>query len=272
MKKRIAMILAAVCIVTVSGCGAATAAQNVKTAETAAETKPAAKVQEAPKAAPEAAGAVASAESTITVNGTGEIKCEPDMAEVMLAIETNEATVEESQKKNAEETNAVLKTFSDEGIEESSIQTSDYSVYPRYDDYGEEIVSYSVNTTLTVSDVPIANVGKLLSACGKSGITEVRNVQYFYSGYDEAYETALGESVAAAEKKAVALAAAAGKALGGIISITEGYQDTSLRYVYDNGMASYADTEAALATGTGPDIKPGEVTVNAEVTVVYSLK
>ena len=271
MKKRMIMILAAVCIMTVSGCGAAS--QNVKTAEkTAAGQEVEEETQEAPQPAPQETDIGALSDSTITVSGRGKVKCEPDMAEVMLAIETNEATVEESQKKNAEETNAVLKTLIDSGIEESSIQTSDYSVYPRYDDFGEEIVSYNVSTTLTVSDIPIANVGELLSACGRSGITEVRNVQYFYSGYDEAYETALGEAVTAAEKKAASLSAGSGKELDGIISISEGYQDDSLRYVYDNGMASWSAKEEGMGGGAGADVMPGEVPVNAEVTVVYKLK
>ena len=270
MKKGMIMILVAACIMTVSGCGAAS--QNVKTAEKNTAGQEVTEIQEVPQPAPKETEIGALSDSTITVNGTGEIKCEPDMAEVMLAIETNEVTVEEAQKKNAEETNAVLKTLSDEGVGESSIQTSDYSVYPRYDDFGEEIVSYYVSTTLTVSDIPLANVGELLSACGRSGITEVRNVQYFYSGYDETYETALGEAVAAAQKKAAALSAASGKELDGVVSITEGYQDTSFRYAYDNGMAAYAAKEEAMDTGTGADIMPGEVTVKAEVTVVYKLK
>ncbi|MBQ6441329.1 MAG: SIMPL domain-containing protein [Lachnospiraceae bacterium] len=268
MKKRIIMILTAASLMAVSGCGAAGISQEAKTAgaQTVAES------EQVLVHAAEGADISALSDSTITVNGTGEIKCEPDMAEVMLAIETNEATVEEAQKKNAEETNAVLKTLSEEGIEETSIQTSDYSVYPRYDDFGEEITSYYVSTTLTVSDIPLGNVGKLLSACGRSGITEVRNVQYFYSGYDETYETALGEAVAAAEKKAAALSAASGKGLDGIVSITEGYQDTSFRYVYDNGEALYSAKEEAMDMGTGADIMPGEVTVKAEVTVIYKLK
>ncbi len=273
MKNRMAMILVAACIMTaVSGCGAAGVPQNEKTAETTVDTQTVTEIGQVPLAAPEGPTISTLSDSTITVYGTGEMKCEPDMAEVILAIETNEATVEESQSRNAADTDTVLKTLSDAGIGESSIQTSDYSVYPRYDDFGEEIVSYYVSTTLTVSDIPIGNVGELLSACGRSGITEVRNVQYFYSGYDEAYETALGKAVAAAEKKAMSLSVASGKELDGMISISEGYQDTSLRYVYDNGMASWSAKEEAMDTGTGADVMPGEVTVKAEVTVVYKLK
>lgn len=272
MKKRVLMVLVAACITAVSGCGAVTVSQDTKTTETTTDVQAAAEVQEVAMPASEPSYIDASSDSTITVNGRGEIKCEPDMAEVMLAIETNEATVEESQKVNSRETEAVLKTLRNLGVAESSIQTTDYSVYPWYDDLGNEIVSYRVSTSLTVSDILIKNVGELLSACGNSGITEVRNVQYFYSGYDEAYETALGEAVTAAEKKAAALSSASGKELDSIVSITEGYQDTSLRYVYDNGEAFYSAKEEAVDTGAGGEVMPGEVTVNAEVTVVYKLK
>ena len=208
----------------------------------------------------------------LTVNAEGESKTTPDMAEITVGIEATEATTEEAQRKNNEDVNAVLQKLKELGIEEKSIQTSDYSLYPRYDEFGEEITGYYVRTTLTVSDIPIDKAGETLSALGESGMTEVDYVRYFSSSYDEAYEDALKEAVAAAEKKAESLAETAGKTLGTVVEMTEGYQDTSLRYSYDNGAAKYAATEEAMGGGGDVAISPGEVTISAQITIKYALR
>lgn len=208
----------------------------------------------------------------LTVNAEGESKTEPDMAEITVGIEATEETTEEAQRRNNEDVNAVLQKLKELGIEEKSIQTSDYSLYPRYDEFGDEITGYYVRTTLTVSDIPMEKTGETLSALGESGMTEVDYVRYFSSSYDEAYEDALKEAVAAAEKKAESLAETAGKTLGTVVEMTEGYQDTSLRYSYDNGAAKYAATEEAMGGGGDVAISPGEVTITAQITIKYELR
>lgn len=270
MKKKILLALVTVSVLALSGCGnlrrAGAEAVPSETAETVETSGTDGRTESAG-----AVTAVATDAAVLTVSATSEIKGEPDMAKLTLAIETSDVTVADAQKQNAEETDRVLAALSEQGIEESSIQTSGYSVYPWYDDYGESIISYRVETTLTVSDVPISNVSSVLTVCGEAGITDVWDIQYFFSGYDEAYEQALQQAVAAAEEKAQVLAEFAGKSLAGVTEITEGYQDLSLRYTSDNGMAKYAATEEMDAGGDAT-IMPGEVTVRAEVTVTYAMK
>lgn len=222
----------------------------------------------APAAAP--AAAPAEQEPLITVAASSTVRLVPDKATVSFGVTTQEATAEAAQDKNTEAVNSVMAVLTGRGIEEKSIRTNRYSMYPQYDwsEKGEQrIIGYVVTTSMSVQDQDIAELGKLISACVEAGINNVESVTFLCSGYDEAYRQALAQAVGDAREKAEALAAAAGKKLGEPVSVTEGWQDTSAKYGRDSGMAVSMDE----ANSAGPIFQPGETEINASVTVKYRM-
>ena len=160
------------------------------------------------------------------------------------------------------------------GIEEKSIRTNYYNMYPQYDwsDNGKQrLIGYVVTTSMSVQDQDIEDLGKLISACVAAGINNVENVSFLCSGYDEAYCQALAQAVEASRSKAETLAAAAGKKLGEPVTITEGWQDTSARYGRAANTAAFSVQEAAMDSA-GPILQPGETEINANVTVTYRMQ
>lgn len=210
-------------------------------------------------------------EPEITVSASGTVRLTPDKAAVTFGVTTQEATADEAQRKNSEAVKNVISVLTERGIEEKSICTTGYSMYPQYeysDDTGENrIKGYYVSTSMTVQDQDIASVGKLLSDCVAAGINNVDGVSFLCSGYDEAYSQALSQAVAAAREKAEALAEAAGKTLGDTVSVTEGWQDTSARY----GKAAGIYVEEAAMDSVSPILQPGESEITASVTVTYRM-
>lgn len=215
-------------------------------------------------AAPEAG------EPEITVAASSTVRLVPDKATVSFGVTTQEATAEAAQDKNTEAVNNVMAVLTGRGIEEKSIRTNRYSMYPQYDwsEKGEQrIIGYVVTTSMSVQDQDIDELGKLISACVEAGINNIDSVTFLCSGYDEAYRQALAQAVGDAREKAEALAAAAGKKLGEPVSVTEGWQDTSAKYGRDAGMAVSMDE----ANSAGPIFQPGETEINASVTVKYRM-
>lgn len=95
-------------------------------------------------------------------------------------------------------------------------------------------------------------------------------MRFLCSGYDEAYRQALAQAVADSRLKAENLAAAGGKALGEVVAITEGWQETSARYGQNSGIGF--SIEAAKDTAAaGPSLQPGETEITANVTVTYRM-
>ena len=210
---------------------------------------------------------------TITVNASGTAKAVPDKAEISFGVTTQAATAEEAQKENAEKIDQVIAHLKERGVEETSIQTSSYNLYPEYDYNGKtpKITGYQVRTSLTVSDQEIEEAGDIVSECVSLGINDVDNFRFYASSYDEAYEDALKSAVSAAEKKAAVLAEASGGKLGSVLSLSEGYQNTAYRYA----KANYAMTEEAAAdsaSGFGMAVMPGEASIEARVTVTFELR
>ena len=129
---------------------------------------------------------------------------------------------------------------------------------------GTNIVGYEMTTRLAVSDLDIDEVGKVVSTCVEAGANSVDGIRYYSSEYDAKYAEALAIAVEDAYAKAEALAEAGGVTLGGVYSMTEGYQNTAYRY--DTGAAmEAASADAAMK------VMPGEVNVTASVTVSYEL-
>ena len=165
----------------------------------------------------------------------------------------------------------VIAVLTERGVEEKSIRTTGYNMYPQYDysdASGQRIVGYSVCTSMRIQDQALEDVGKLLSDCVAAGINNIDQVSFLCSGYEEAYRQALTQAVKNAEQKAGVLAEAAGKTLDGAISISEGWQDTSAKYNRSNSIALAAMDSLAY----GPSFMPGESEISANVTVTYRIK
>ncbi len=207
----------------------------------------------------------------VTVAASGTVRLVPDKASVSFGVTTQEAQADQAQAKNSEAVDKVIAVLTERGIEEKSIRTTNYSMYPQYDysDGVSRIIGYNVCTTLLIQDQDIKNVGKLLTDCVAAGVNNVDQVTFLCSGYDEAYQQALAAAVENAQAKAAVLAKAAGKTLGGVVSVTEGWQDTSSRYSKAVG-ASYDVVQNSAARA--PSIMPGESEISANVTVTFAMK
>ena len=210
---------------------------------------------------------------TVTVSAQGTAKAVPDKAEISFGVTTQAKTADAAQKENAEKIDKVITHLKERGIEEKSIRTSSYNLYPDYDYSGnnQKIIGYQVRTTLTITDQEIDDAGDIVSECVALGINDVDNFRFYASSYDEAYEEALKSAVAAAGAKAAVLAGCTGDELGPVLSLSEGYQDTSYRY----SKARYAMAEEAAAdnaAGFGMAVMPGEASITAQVTITYELR
>lgn len=212
----------------------------------------------------------AEAGAEITVTASGTVRVVPDMASVSFGVTNQNETAEEAQKENSEAVKNVIDVLTERGIEEKDIRTEYYSLYPQYDYYSgnPQISGYSVTTTLSVQGQSVDELGQLLSACVAAGITNVDNVNLLCSSYDDAYQQALAKGVDAAREKGEALAAAAGKKLGEVKRITEGWQDTSARYA----MRVESETGAGDMEDAAASIQPGETEIAANVTVTFGVQ
>ena len=215
-------------------------------------------------------------QNTITVNSSEKVSVIPDIAEVVYAVRTEAKDAAACQQKNTADTNKVIELLKSLGVAETSIQTSDYYMYPiyNYSNNTQRITGYEATTALTVSDLPIDNLGNILTESVNAGINNIQSITYQSSKYDEGYTEALKLAVASAGNKAAALAEAGGCTIGGVANIRENSNYSEVRYT-DNALASQMRSYGAMkemAIEDADSIMPGEVEIEVNITVEYFIQ
>ncbi len=212
----------------------------------------------------------------IFINSNETVEVTPDMAEIVYGIRTEDTDASACQQKNTETLNKVLAFLKDQGFEEKSIKTTGFSLDPRYDWSGnrQQLIGYEMNTQITVTDVPIDQVGGLLSRTVESGANEIQSVIYFSSTYDEAYQEALQKAVELAKGKAQALALASGQELGKVVKVEE-YNDSQYGRYTGSGISrntkSMAQESAGVMDMAEMGVMPGQMKVTANISVEFEI-
>lgn len=179
------------------------------------------------------AGSCTAQETTqarITVSGQGTVSIAPDMAVLTLTVSREAETAREALDANSLAMKDVLDAMKDEGIKDKDLQTTGFSIQPRYVYPGSspggerkppKIVAYTVRNSLNVRVRDIADVGKILDASVTLGVNEGGNIMFTNADPADAIKQARIKAVKDAMDKAETLASAAGVDTGDILQISE---------------------------------------------------
>lgn len=204
---------------------------------------------------------------TITTQGTGRAAGKPDVATVTLGVETTAPEAQPALADNAERMAKVVAELKKAGIDEKDMQTSQLSIYPRYDNEGRRIDSYVVNNSLTVTVRDLKQAGPLIDAAASvaGDAVRVNSVGFSIDDPTELTENARTAAVKRARAQADQLAQAAGVEVGKVVSITEqSFAPAPLAYT--------GDLAVSKSAAAGTEVQAGSQEVSVTVQVVYELK
>ncbi len=205
----------------------------------------------------------------VAVTGEGSVFGEPDVAVVSLGVEAEAVSVGDARAQAAEAMDKTLAALKDGGVADEDIQTSRFSVQPRYDYSGdkEELIGFVVTNLVTAKIRNIDDTGDLIDAAVKAGgnLARVQDLQFTIDDPSSLEDQARQEAMEQARGKAQTLADAAGVNLGPPQSISESGGVTPDVYRY--GAAAVDMAEQA-----GTPIEAGELEVVVQVQVVYGLE
>jgi uncharacterized protein YggE len=209
----------------------------------------------------------ASSGNTITVPGTGTVQVEPDTATVNLGVQVTKPTGAEAMEQVNADAAALTEALIAAGIAEEDIQTSGLSLYSTTGDDGSTVTGYNASLTVNVTIHDIEAVGSTIDAAqqaGGEGFT-IGGVSFSFADPESVLEQARIDALANARAKAEQYAAAAGVALGGVVSIVEGASYPPIIY------GDMARMEAAAADAAGPPISPGQVDLTIDISVTFAI-
>jgi len=210
----------------------------------------------------------------ILVTGEGSVDIAPDMAVLTLSVLREAPTARTGLTANSEAMAEVLAAMAVLGIEKRDLQTSNFSIQPRYTrpprqgaGAGEapKLVGYTVRNALTVRVRDITRVGEVLDTAVTLGVNEGGSILFTNADASEALSEARVAAIDDALSRGRTLAKAAGVSVGKVLEITE--QNFSPRPV----MMARAEMAMDSASGSVP-VATGENTYRVTVNVSLAIE
>lgn len=211
-------------------------------------------------------------EPVIRVSGTGEASVAPDMAIINLTVARNAETAEKALADNNSAMNQVLAALKTAGIADKDLQTSNFSIYPQYQQNEPKngrvdppkIIGYEVQNGVTVKIRDLKALGGIIDQSVKLGVNQGGQITFTNDDPSAARTEARKKAVAEAMDKARTLAEAAGVKVGKVVDISEGG---------DRFMPPSPAPRMAMmkAESDGVAVAAGENTYSISVTMTLSI-
>ena len=165
-------------------------------------------------------------ETTISLNGRGEVSREPDMATVNVGVTIEAESAAAAMEQQSQRMNAVFAAVRAAGIADRDMQTSSLSLNPVYDysrdDSRPRLRGYNASNQITINVRELDNLGAALDAIVKAGSNQINSVQFSVDDPSDALDEARVSAITDARHKADLYAKAAGYRVARIVTISEG--------------------------------------------------
>ncbi len=205
-------------------------------------------------------------ERTVTVSAAGQVTAEPDMARISTGVVTEAATAREALTRNSDVMAKLIAGLKDNGIDAKDIQTSSFSIDPRYNNPLEGqtavITGYRVANQVEVTARDLERLGEVMDSLVVLGANQMNGLTFDVSKAETLKDDARKEAIANALRRAKLYAEAAGVEVGEVIAIAEeAAQFQPVAVPMQRAMKSEA-----------VPIERGSQTLEARVTVTWALK
>lgn len=231
--------------------------------------------------------------TTAVITGQGTVSRPPDTATLNAGIQSTDDVAANATAKNNAVFTALTAALAALHVDAADVKTTSYNVsfnprpivpnpppapmegakgvilqqLPSSYPYPGPRYGYTVNRQLSIAVSRVADVGAIVDAAVKAGVTSVNGVQYGLKDRKSANEAALAIALEDAASQARVVAAASHMHLGGIKTIQVG-QSYGGPYPAPVRVMASADG----APGVPTQITPTTVDVRATATVTYFLK
>ncbi len=206
--------------------------------------------------------------STIQVNGKGEITAEPDVAYINISVETSSKVAADAVRQNAEKTTNVIKKIKSVISGNDKVKTTNYNLSPVYEYNSttkkQYLKEYRVVNEVLVETYNLDNIGKLIDSTTTLGANRISGPRFGIKNSDELERKALVKAVEDAKKTAETVALASGTNIIKILRINPSYNRPAPHF-------NRSFESRAVADSSTP-IEAGDLTITANVTIVYEIE
>lgn len=220
-----------------------------------------------PAMAVSAADTTTDTRNIISVDGTGRVKVQPDVADLTVGVMVQRDRANDASIDSAEQMAKVIEALKAAGIADEDIQTITLSLDPVYD-YNREpaaLTGYNATNIVAVTIRDLTTVGTTIDAAIDAGANNVGGLSFRLDDTSAVESAAREAAMAAAKAKADELASAAGVTVTGVVSISESSGSFPMPIYYGEAAG------AAMRDASTP-VQAGNVEISITVNVVYSIE
>jgi len=213
------------------------------------------------------AGQVSAPVRSISVNGSGQVTMNPDLAYINIGVQSQSEQVAEALAENNEKAQSVATSLRELGIEDKDIQTSSFNIFPQQN-YGPEgqvtSTTYVVNNTVNVTVRDLQLMGRLLDVVVSTGANSINGVTFDVQDKSQAVAEARRLAVESARSQAEEMAQTAGVTLGEL--------QTMSVYSSQPSVFSY-DAKGGMGMNAGQvPVSAGQLIIQVEVSATYFIQ
>jgi len=203
----------------------------------------------------------------VTVTGRGVVPVTPDLLTMSLDVHASGSTASSALAADDAATTAVLRALSSGGLATRDLQTADLTIQPEYAATGGAVTGYAVDDTVVARVTKLSGAGALIDAAVAAGGNDTRidSLTFSLAKPLGAQRRARAEAVRQAVGHATAIAASAGRRLGGICSIHDVTVTSTTTPVPPPEFSSVGVAAPRVPLQAGSEV------VTSRVTVVFAL-
>ena len=207
---------------------------------------------------------------TLMVTGNGQVAGAPDQAVIRLGATAQLEEAAAAQLRVNEVMQKALEAIEKVGIARRSIRTTGLTLTPIYapqkssQPIEPRVVAYRAGNTIEVTAEDLKLVGRIIDAGITAGANQLQGVSFGLKDDLPQRTRALAMAAKEAETKANTIAQTLGIRLAGVVEVTEGG-------VHVVPQREYFGAKAMAADFVRTPVEPGEVQVQATVTVRYEI-
>lgn len=212
-------------------------------------------------------------ETLLSLSASGEAEVVPDLATIMIGVETFGADAKAANAANSKKAAEIAEALAKFGVAERDIQTRNLSLGRI--DYGPRKGQFQANNTLSVRLEDVPRAGEAVAAATAAGANILSGPSLQIDDPEKANRGAYIAAYRAARTRAEAYAEAAGMEISRVLTIRDGGQGGGypMPYAGDAMMEQAANVAptAIAAPPPPPSIRPGVSRTRVNVQVDFAL-
>ena len=203
--------------------------------------------------------------AVLSVDGTGKAVSTPDQAIISIGVSSHSVNAETAQNINSQAAMAIKAALLELGINETDIQTNNYSFNPVYStaQNGHSLVDYAVDNNVIVIVNDISLVGNVIDLSLANGANRINSLDFSLRDTSQLHKKAMEAAIKDARNKAEIIANSLGHRIIGIKNVTNSEGNVQSR---DFSMMRFSNFAAS-----NTPISPGSLEVVSNIHIDFIL-